>query len=563
MKYMTVLILLMVISTMFAQEYHWTDVYSIGGSFDDFGKDVAIDNLGNIYFTGMYKDSVAFGASTFVSHGDTDIFVVKYDNQGNLIWAQTAGGTEWDEVTDIKVNQNGEVYICGGVKQNCYFGNYYLQGNTQFDIFVAKMTIDGQWDWVESTGSSGMDAAYDLELDSNGNIYLTGYFMNTVYFGTHQVVSNGEYDIFVAKLDANRTFVWAESAGGNNCDTGFSIAIKENDSTQEPDILVAGHFRHNSSFGQYQSAAVGEFDMFYAKVSGSNGWEWVKTAGSTERDYIYGIEFDSYANIYVAGGFHDSLAFENEYLLSDGFYDAYVMKLDQTGNYLWSRTINGLGYEQIYTITVDDQDDVYAVGYAGANASVADSIPALISNNQGFIVKYDSEGSVKTFKIVDPFDSSVSNISGRLTCRGIDVNSDGIVAIAGTTEGDTFFDSNLINSSGGFDAFCSILRQSPTIFEEDDLNFSGKTLYANYPNPFNPETKIDYSIPADGNVTLEIFNIKGQRILTLVDKIESEGKHSVIWNGKDQSGANCSSGVYFYRLTNGSKIETRKMIMMK
>ncbi len=88
-------------------------------------------------------------------------------------------------------------------------------------------------------------------------------------------------------------------------------------------------------------------------------------------------------------------------------------------------------------------------------------------------------------------------------------------------------------------------------------------LGSNYPNPFNPETTISYSVEKAGKVTLEIYNILGQKVKTLVNDTKDAGSHNVVWNGKDQSGNKVSSGVYFYRMKNGTYSKTNKMILMK
>ncbi len=88
-------------------------------------------------------------------------------------------------------------------------------------------------------------------------------------------------------------------------------------------------------------------------------------------------------------------------------------------------------------------------------------------------------------------------------------------------------------------------------------------LKQNYPNPFNPTTNISYSIAKPGLVTLDIYNIKGQKIRTLVNEVKNPGSYSMVWNGFDDGGCSLVGGVYFYRLKSGSAVETRKMILIK
>jgi hypothetical protein len=88
-------------------------------------------------------------------------------------------------------------------------------------------------------------------------------------------------------------------------------------------------------------------------------------------------------------------------------------------------------------------------------------------------------------------------------------------------------------------------------------------LGSNYPNPFNPETTINFSLKEAGHVNLEVYNIKGQRVTTLVNEEMSAGHHNVVWNGRDERGNQVSSGVYFFRMSNDRYTSTRKMILMK
>jgi flagellar hook assembly protein FlgD len=92
-------------------------------------------------------------------------------------------------------------------------------------------------------------------------------------------------------------------------------------------------------------------------------------------------------------------------------------------------------------------------------------------------------------------------------------------------------------------------------------------LNGNYPNPFNPTTSIKYALHEDARTCIEIFNIKGQKVKTLVDKRQSAGYHTIMWNGKDNSGKTAASGLYFYKMlsegNSGRYTSTKKMILLK
>jgi len=124
-----------------------------------------------------------------------------------------------------------------------------------------------------------------------------------------------------------------------------------------------------------------------------------------------------------------------------------------------------------------------------------------------------------------------------------------------------------IRKSGGqdrleIDSFMFTNPDTTGVIDES-LEVFPNALIANYPNPFNPETTIAFSLAKEGHVTLDIFNVKGQKVSTLLSEVRKSGLHKVVWNGKDNIGHDVASGIYFYRLNVGNFEETRKMILMK
>jgi len=113
------------------------------------------------------------------------------------------------------------------------------------------------------------------------------------------------------------------------------------------------------------------------------------------------------------------------------------------------------------------------------------------------------------------------------------------------------------------------------IFFVDDVKITGPdanpgevtplvtSLKGNYPNPFNPETTISYTVKDNSPVSIDIFNVKGQKVRRLVNEVKNAGNHTVIWNGTDDNGRAVSSGVYYFKMNAGKFSSTKKMIMMK
>ncbi len=99
--------------------------------------------------------------------------------------------------------------------------------------------------------------------------------------------------------------------------------------------------------------------------------------------------------------------------------------------------------------------------------------------------------------------------------------------------------------------------------DDNDVDIITNNLLFNYPNPFNPQTNIAFTLPTSGNVSIDIYNLKGQKVKELVNDNYSSGRYSVLWDGKDDNNKQVASGVYLYKMRSGKYSSTKKMILMK
>jgi flagellar hook assembly protein FlgD len=102
-----------------------------------------------------------------------------------------------------------------------------------------------------------------------------------------------------------------------------------------------------------------------------------------------------------------------------------------------------------------------------------------------------------------------------------------------------------------------------TSADDNQLTVKDYSLEQNYPNPFNPTTTISFVLPANENVKLEIFNSNGELVTSLIDNNLNAGSHTVKWNATNSSGVKLASGIYLYKLTAGSFVESKKMMLLK
>jgi hypothetical protein len=180
---------------------------SVGGAMDDCGRSVSTDAEGNLYVVGYFlSSSITFGSITLTNAGGNDIFIVKYDGNGNVLWAKSAGGTDYDYAQSVSTDGNGNVYVTGSFgSSSIMFGSTGLTNpNVGWDnIFIAKYDSTGTVLWAKSAGGTNYDDAYGISVDTLGNAYVAGSYVSpSITFGTSTLTNSGSNDIYIAKLNS-------------------------------------------------------------------------------------------------------------------------------------------------------------------------------------------------------------------------------------------------------------------------------------------------------------------------------------------------------------------------
>jgi len=320
-------------------------VNTIGGPEDDFGLNIITDNNGNVYTTGAFKATVDFdsdnGVDNHTSVGNNDIFIHKLDPNGNFLWAKTLGGSFNDEVTDVKVDANGNPYILGYFLGTTDFDpgigvvNHTSLGGT--DVFIEKLDGNGNFQWAKTFGGTSYDFGSTIMFDASGSIYSIGRFNDIVDFdpgnGSDSHTSLGGTDVFIQKLDANGNFVWTKTFGGIDDDAASSITKDSNGN-----IYIAGIFKDTVDFdfssGMDNHYSNGGTDIYIEKLDTNGNFLWTKTFGGTNFEYSTFITIDSFESIYTLGFFEGTLNFDpgngTDNHTSLGGYDVFIHKLSQS-----------------------------------------------------------------------------------------------------------------------------------------------------------------------------------------------------------------------------------------
>jgi hypothetical protein len=201
--------------------YQWA--VSGGGSLADYVCDIAVDSDGNTYITGDFEGSAIFGADTLTSLGNVDVFIAKIDSDGNWVWARSGGSSSIERGYDIALDSGDNAYVTGVFMASITFGTITLFGQGSWDVYVVKLDSTGTWQWAVSVGSSSTEGAWGIAVDHNDNPFICGVFGGVVIIGESTIISQDSHDVFVATLDNTGTWQWAISAGGTNWDEGYAL----------------------------------------------------------------------------------------------------------------------------------------------------------------------------------------------------------------------------------------------------------------------------------------------------------------------------------------------------
>ncbi|MFH2143695.1 MAG: SBBP repeat-containing protein [Bacteroidota bacterium] len=356
------------------------------------------------------------GILNLSSVGGSDIFIQKLDRNGNFLWAKKIGGIWGDQAYDIAVDNSGNVFITGGFRNTVDFdpgtGVYNLVADNtiqSYAAFILKLNSSGDFQWAKA--ASTVSYGTGVDTDNSGNVYVTGYIQNWVDFGTTSIAG----EIFFWKLDATGTQQWAKALDDTN-GSSLQAGIHGLKVDATGNIYLTGRFDETQDFqpgtGTVNLVAVGGSDAFLLKLNTSGTLQWVKQFGSTGSETGYALHIDASNQIYITGTFQgitdlDPSSGTGTYsFISNGGTDVFVIKLSSLGNVIWGRGFGGTGSEWVWgNIATDINGNIL---FSGTFQNTVDFDPDLVTNynitsNGGtdvFLEKLNSNGEfqwVKTY----------------------------------------------------------------------------------------------------------------------------------------------------------------------
>ena len=431
-----------------------------------------------------------------------DLWLIKTDLNGNELWNKTFGGPDRHDVAHSVQQTSDEGYIIAGVTKSFGAGSH--------DFWLIKTDSNGNKEWDKTFGGPRSDSAHSVQQTSDRGYIVAG---QTQSFGA------GNYDFWLIKTDSNGNKEWDKTFGGSNNDNARSVQ-----QTSDGGYIVDGY---TESFG------AGKSDFWLIKTDSNGNKEWDKTFGGSSYDWACSVQ-QTFDEGYIVAGSTKSFGAGG-----DDFHDFWLIKTDSNGNKEWDKTFGGSSYDRAYSV-----QQTFDRGYIVAG----ETSPSRAEDYDFWLIKTDSNGNKEWDKTLggSNYDSA----------RSVQQTSDGGYIVAGITHS---FGAGYGNAD-----FWLIKLKGDVIAVENQNNLpENYSLSQNRPNPFNLSTIVEYTIPEVLPVTLEIYNLNGQRIRTLEQGYKPAGRYSLQWDGKDFAGNDLSSGIYFYQLTTPKFNEIKKMMLVK
>ena len=320
-------------------------------------KSLAVDAEGNTYQAGFFTETIRFGGTTLVSQGRSDMFVAKLSAAGTWEWAVAVGSAASDNATGVAVDATGRIFISGSFSNQVHFGTTTLTSRGDMDVFVAQITPKGAWKWATAAGGPGLDRACTLATTDKGELVVGGQFAQTAAFGTSRVVSHGGEDAFVARLKPTGKWHWAIGVGSPGNDEASAVAIDK-----AGDIYATGYFSDQAQFGGSTLTGKGMDDAFVGKLSKLGQWQWATAATGTNTAYGKGLAVDPTGGVFVTGSFSGEAHFGLTQIASNASDDGFVARLDKTGQWQWVSVLSSEYMDNIVGIALDKTGKLFVAG---------------------------------------------------------------------------------------------------------------------------------------------------------------------------------------------------------
>ena len=513
---------------------------SFGGPESDKGISIGTDSLGYIYCSGWFNNQATFGTITLKNSplsswgNNKENFVFKMDSTGSVLWAIAGGNLSGaccdDRALGMHVTPGGDVFITGTFWSSYNLGSLSVPNNQLNDhdnSLLAKIDKNGNPVWVIGFGGDNTsggcpypiydadDHSYDVEVDADGFIYVTGFFSGYDADFDGFTITNPDWDVdcqpmgYIGKLDQNGNWLWVDKFDGIKDQRGSRDNRLAIDNFSN--IYVVGGFQNTGSYGPFNITSNGEWDAFIFKMDKNGNWLWAKGVGSNKTDRANGIAIDICDDIYITGEYRNPMVFQGanasngtDTLSHKQKRDVFVAKMNNQGQWKWAKRARSSGTDKPYQMSVDANKQVFLGGTMKGEATFSSGLvvpPQIAGDTSASAWVAQLDGSTNTGDWVW---AKMAGCDTDDDDRTNDICPDGFgnAYAIGFFEDLANFDGNILNASGRKkDIFVWKMRVTPKSFTVNNIY---NTVYVDsiVYNPIDTGTLIINSFYVDGCDTI-------------------------------------------------------------
>lgn len=538
---LSLFLLLLILNPLQSQTFLWVNhnIHNI-----QFNPDYAIfpssaDASGNVVIGTIFNYKITYG-SLFMG----DVIIRKYNTSGSQLFSKALTGKA--DIEGIGTDAQGNLYVYGFFLDTLHIDSSHFiihtDSETNLNSFLIKLDNSGNFVWSKNITAIYGNSAYIRSFRVKGASVLAAIF------------SNGQESIKKFDLNGNEQL---------SIQLNFIAIISGIDINTHGEIFAAGSCGGgNHNFGGLIANAPNAYNKFFVKFTSSGSGVWARFV----RDITFetpSIVCDDEGNSYSCGDLNGPYLFGNIQTMGPQWvYDFFLTKLDSTGTFLWVKEVP---HSQVPTgdatvggsnnISLDNSNNVYITGFQRGDIYWGNFNTSSAGFKDVFVLKCSSSGNLIWGKTA----------GGSVNDRGdaISLDNAGNIYISGNFGQSASFDTITVNGSGYINSFTAKLTNTNVTGIPKNENIPFSFSLSNYPNPFNPSTKIRFDVPSSGvqntvPVKIIIYDVLGKEVAALINQSFKPGSHEVIWNASGYP-----SGVYFYRLTAGDVTITNKMMLVK
>ncbi|MBI3141725.1 MAG: PKD domain-containing protein [Bacteroidetes bacterium] len=333
----------------------------LGGTNAEQAYRIAIDDSQNVYVTGSFLGAYNDGRKTFSNGGSYDGFLTKINAVGQVQWTVVATGTNIQIGKGVATDKSGYVYWFGD-----YLGSSDVAGTSisaagsSYDVYLAKLNLDGKPIRVGAYGGNSLDQAFQLSVHKKW-VYVTGTFTSSNFkIGSKTISTSGSYDVYLARLDTALSLSWLMKGGGSSIDGVGALHASKDGS-----VLITGFYLQAFAMGG-KSISGGWYDCYAARVEANGSVSYIQnmtSSGFSQNINPTGIYGDAKGNMYVGGRFTSSMKVSTTTYTPKGGYDAFVLMFNKNGAFGWWNQGGGNNNDMAVGLGMDSLGYYYLGGY--------------------------------------------------------------------------------------------------------------------------------------------------------------------------------------------------------